>query len=175
MLVAFLAPQPLLFADTLSELRLSIGSKLFPSMLAADLNIKKKQDGDGVLQLFVVYKDFPHIAEIITDKLAVISDIKGMPLRVTPISLKALVDSDIDPVAGIFLAEELHADLAKVIAFARKRKVMVFSPHEGDVEQGAHGGILVRDHILPYINSNALQVSGIQLKAFFLKVAEQYE
>ena len=174
-MVALLVPQPSLFADTLSELRLSIGSKLFPSMLAYELYNINKQDSSGVLQLLVVYKHSLPTAEVITDKLALVSNIKGMPLHVSPVSFQALNNIDIDPIGGIFIAEELHADLAGVIIFAHKREVIVFSPYEGDVEQGAHGGILVRDHILPYININALQMSGIQLKAFFLKVAEQYE
>ena len=79
---------------------------------------------------------------------------------------------NVDSVVGVFLAEPLHDDLRLVLDFARSRNAMVFSPFEGDVERGAHGGISVRDRILPYINTSALQRDGIRLKAFFTKVAE---
>ena len=144
-------------------------------MLAADRNIAQKQGDDGTLQVLVVYRHTPQLAELVSDKLATISDVRGMPLRITPISQFMLAQSDIGVVAGIFVAEDLHADLDTLLEFARKHKVILFSPYEGDVERGAHGGLAVRDHILPYINITALQLADIQLKSFFLRVAERYE
>ena len=164
-----------LYAVTLEELRLSVGSKLFPTMLAADLHIKEKQGTDGALQILVIYQHKRHSATIIAEKLAAVSTVKKMPLRITPMPLKQLTDSQVGQIGGIFVTEPLHDDLLVVLAFARSRKVMVFSPIEGDVERGVHGGISVRDRILPYINPNALRTDDIQLKAFFIKVAEQYE
>ena len=164
-----------LYAVTLEELRLSVGSKLFPTMLAADLHIKDKQGADGALQLLVIYQHSPHSAAIIAEKLTTVSNVKKMPLRITPTALKKLTGADIGQIGGIFVAEPLHDNLSEVLAFARTRKVMVFSPFEGDVELGAHGGISVRDRILPYINPGALRADDIKLKAFFIKVAVQYD
>jgi hypothetical protein len=91
------------------------------------------------------------------------------------VSLQALAGVDLDAVGGIFVAEAQPQELRTILDLARSHRVIIFSPYEGDVERGAHGGISVRDRILPYINVHALRLSGIELKVFFLKVAERYE
>jgi hypothetical protein len=50
----------------------------------------------------------------------------------------------------------------------------VFSPFAGDVEAGVSSGLVVSDRILPYVNVEAMRLSGVQMKPFFLRVAEQY-
>lgn len=174
LIVASLMPLQLL-ADTQEDLRLSIGSKLLPSLLTADLDIQSKQGSDGTIHLLVVYQHNTSAAKNAVNKLSAISSIRNIPLTVTPIGYDKLSEFDVDSVAAVFLAESLHDDLRLVLDFAKSRKAMVFSAFEGDVERGAHGGISVRDRILPYINTSALQRDGIRLKAFFLKVAEHYE
>lgn len=175
LLVAAIAPSAQLYADSLQELRLAMGSKLFPSMLAADLNIGERQGSDGSLQLLVVYTQNPDLATRVVEKLEAVSTVRGMPLRITPVSLQALAGVDLGAVGGIFVAEAQPPELHTILDLARSHRVIIFSPYEGDVERGAHGGISVRDRILPYINERALRLSGIELKVFFLKVAERYE
>ncbi len=175
LIAVLLMPRLQLLADTQEELRLSIGSKLFPSMLAADLQIADKRGSDGALQILVVYLHSPGIAENVVVKISAVTSVRSIPLKITPIAYSNLTKLDIDRVGGIFIVEPLHDDLERVLNFAHSREVIVFSPFEGDVERGAHGGISVRDRILPFINISALHNDGIELKAFFLKVAEHYE
>lgn len=173
--VALVLPWSPLSADTETELRISIGLKLFPSMLAADERLVDKKNDKGNLHILVVYQDQLGAAEAIARRLTSIPSIKGIPLHITVQAAATIGLNSESGTGGIFLADALGDELAGVIAFAEKNRVLLFSPFVGDVERGVHGGISVRDRILPYINPKSLEQADIQLKPFFIKVSERHE
>ena len=157
------------------ELRVNAGLDLFPSFIAADIDIDRKTGADGSLLLVLVYGDDPSDAERLMRYLARVKTIRQRPLRIELVSDLDLGRYTDTLVAGIFLAEHLGKDrLSGVLEFAMTAKAIVVSPHEGDVEDGAGGGIHVSDRILPYVNVRFLERAGVRLKPFFLRIAEQY-
>jgi hypothetical protein len=162
-------------ADTEEELRISIGIRLFPSVLAADQRIANKQNNKGRLPLLIIYRSNQAAATAIAKKIQAESTVKGIPLEVGTLTPEGLSIIEQIPPGGIFLAENIGDELPLAIAFSQKNSTILFSPFPGDVERGVQCGISVRDRILPYINTQSLELADIQLKTFFIKVAEVYE
>ncbi|MDY7033897.1 MAG: hypothetical protein SVY10_18540 [Thermodesulfobacteriota bacterium] len=148
------------------------GLDLFPSLLAADGDITKKHGPDGELLLVLVYTDRKRFATDITQHLKKIGKIRGIPIRIELTQDTSLKGYEENPPAGIFIAERLFHRLDSIIQFGRRHHIIVFSPFEGDVEQGVPGGIVVSDRILPYINMKSMRLSKIQIKPFFMRIAE---
>lgn len=163
-------------AHEVESLRINAGIDLFPSFVAADLDIADKAGRDGALLLLLVHRDAEHHAEHLADALAEVDNIRGLPVRVRIVSVDELAAYRDARPAAVFVTERLaEAFLRPIVAFGRQTGVLVISPHEGDVDQGASGGIWVGDRILPYVNMRALDAGGIRLKPFFLRIAEKYE
>jgi len=70
------------------------------------------------------------------------------------------------------LGEEL---LRRVVQFGTDRKVISFSPFEGDVERGVLCGLSVEAKLSPFINTRTLKASGINMSPMVLKVAKTHE
>lgn len=169
-------------ADRQSERRSKAGIKLFRAMLAADLDISRKVRPEGNLALLIVYNSDGGAAEA----LAAIVD-KGREsgkqtfIRKLPVSVETVGISSLDQYlkrsfAGIFVAEPLKEEtLQQLIAISMDRKIILYSPFEGDVERGVLGGISVEAKVQPYVNIKALKQSGIRIKPFFMKVSKSYE
>jgi len=120
-------------------------------------------------------EDKTEIETKMVQHLMKIEKIRGIPIHVEisdDISFESY--SDHKP-AGVFLIQPFNQEIDSIIQFTREHNIIVFSPFEGDVKRGIMGGIMVSDRILPHINVNALQLSGIRLKPFFLRVSERYE
>ncbi len=154
--------------------RVWAGLDLFPSLLAADLDIAHKQD-DGTLLLVLVYVDDREAAEEMARHLREeIGTIRKIPIRVELTDDPQLSRYAERPPAGIFLTQRLRHRLAALIRYGRDHRVIVFSPFAGDVERGVAAGILISDRILPLINVEAIAASGIRFKSFFLRIAERH-
>ena len=162
-------------AHEMQLLRVEAGIDLFPSFLAADLDITSKSADDGSLALLIVYREDAHEAEHLAAAVAAVERIRGMPIRVEVVAVDALSGYQGPRPAGLFVADRLNGQgLAPVLAFGKRNRILVISPHKGDVEQGASGGISVSDRILPYVNVRALRGGGIRLKPFFMRIADKY-
>ena len=157
------------------ELRLKAGLDLFPSLLAADLDIAEKKSGEGFLTLLLVYTDNRAGANEIAKSLKALKEIRGIPVNVEITNnLSADHLKGFAP-AGVFLAQPLGDQLSGVIDFAVKNKVILFSPFKGDVEKGVLGGLHISDRLLPFINVSSMKSSGIRIKKFFMRVSITYE
>lgn len=160
-------------AREVESLRINAGIDLFPSFLAADLDITDKTDKDGALLLLLVHWDTEQEVEHLAVGLAEVGHIRDLPVRVRTVSVEALAEYRDARPAGMFVTERVPAEaLARILAFGQDAGVLVISPHKGDVEQGASGGIWVGDRILPFVNMRALDASGVRLKPFFLRIAK---
>lgn len=165
------------YAGGMQDLRAWAGLELFPSLLSADLNIANKQGEDGKLLLVLMYNDRNESALDMATYLNKVEVIREIPIKVELAQIDYFLSSYKNRViAGIFLTQRFRKnELEKIISFAKEQHVIIFSPFEGDVERGVHGGIDVSDRVLPYLNKNALQLSKIEIKPFFLKIAKLYE
>ena len=158
------------------ERRIQVGIKLFPSLLAADRDIKSKRgESEGPLRLLVLYDDRREAADRTAERLREVEKVRGIPVEVEVVAVDSLAEHTAAPFAGLFITQRLGNGLDGVIDVARERHVVLFSPFEHDVERGVLGGVLVSDRILPQVNVRAMQQAGIRLKSFFLRIADRYE
>lgn len=174
MIAVWLGCFPLIAAGELEQRRVSLGLKLFPALLAADRDIATKVTGDGSLHLIVLFIDDERGAQALATSLEKVGTIRKIPIKASAVRFAEL-ENLTDVIGGLFMAEQPREDLDRVLTIARNRKVVVFSPFEGDVERGVMGGIMVNARILPYLNMPAVQASDIRIKSFFLRIAAQYE
>ncbi len=175
LLLVFCLLSKFVSADEREQRMIRAGLDLFPSLLAADLDITQKQNADGKLLLVLLCVDKKTTEAKMAEHLMKIEKIRGIPIQVEisdDISFGSY--SDHKP-AGVFLIQPFNEEIDSIIQFTREHNIIVFSPFEGDVKRGILGGIIVSDRILPHVNMNALQLSGIRLKPFFLRVSERYE
>ncbi len=157
------------------ERRLRTGLDLFPSFLAADLDLDAKRDPAGELVLVLLYINYHQEARELARQLGKFGTIRKLPFRVEVTNDVSLSSYAQHPPAGIFLTEPFQDELASVLRYAEAHRVLVFSPFVGDVERGVPGGVFVSDRILPHVNIEALEAAAIRLKPFFLQIAERYE
>ena len=155
--------------------RIYAGLDIFPAFLAANIDIDKKKGADNKLLLVLLYVNKKDDCLRMAKRLEKSQQIRGIPIRVELSREPTLAAFVGQPVAGIFLCQKLYRDLPKLLNAVSGRNVLVFSPFAGDVEAGTHGGIAVRDRILPFVNTVAIHKDGIRLKQFFLRIAKHYD
>ena len=161
-------------AEGMADRRAWVGLDLFPTFLAADDHIDEKKGEDGRLHLLLVHRGRKGLAEEMAWQLTGVRTIRGIPIRVSEVRIEDLADAVTDAPAGIFLVERMGERLGAAIRIAQNRKIIVFSPFAGDVEKGISSGMVISDRILPYVNVEAMRLSGVHMKFFFLGIAEQY-
>ncbi len=158
--------------------RVAAGLRVFPSMLAADMDIAAKAIDSGNkkrLLLVLLYVDRKDIAEELARHLRKIGNIRGIGIHVEVSADPALEKYKNAKPAGIYLTQTLDADLESVLEYGRINHRIVFSPFERDIERGAHGGIIITDKILPYINIKTMNSSKIKIKPFFMTISTCFE
>lgn len=162
-------------ADEQDARRVTVGINVFPAVLAADRDIEAKRSASGELTLLIVHRDdaalADRLAEVLKDKGAV----RGAPIRVEVLTVEALDTRGPEGVAGVFIAQRLGDRVPSVAIYCNQKRVLCFSPFEGDVERGIAAGIAVSDRVLPYVNVTALGQAGLRIKPFFMRIAERYE
>ena len=161
-------------ADEPADRRAWAGLDLFPSFLAADADITEKKRPDGALHLLLVYKDRQNLAESMRTHLKRVKKVHDIPIRIRITEIDELSDKVEPSLAGIFLVERIGDKIEAIIRLGREHRAMVFSPFVGDVQRGVSSGMVITDRILPYVNVEAMRLSGIRIKPFFLRIAEQY-
>lgn len=157
------------------ELRVRAGLDLFPSLLAADLDISKKQCKDGFLTLLLIYTDNRNQAEEMATILKGLEKIREIPIRVeisNDLSMQGFKDNK---PAGIFLTQPLDKNFYDIVSYSINNSIILFSPFNGDVEKGAMGGLHISDRVLPFLNMVSMKSSGIHIKQFFIRVSVIYE
>lgn len=166
----------LYLAEGYASYRAEVGLKLFRSLLSSDLQLSKKTDENQQLPVLIVYVSQPADAiryqQELTQQMPALA---GLTTSVQTIRLDDFLSRS-QPVAGVFIAQQLTSDeIQALVKQGNNRQIAVFSPFEGDVEQGVLAGISVQAAVRPYINSQTLKDSGVQLKDFYLKAALRYE
>lgn len=165
-------------SDDFTDRRITTGAKIFRALLAADVDISRKITTDGDLRICVLYDDDSRNAERAARIFRHREDprIREMNVRVDVLSLADCLETRLKGYAGVFMTQVLNEqDLALLIDRVNARKILLFSPLEGDVERGVQSGIAVEARVRPYLNVKALLAADIRLKSFFVKVAKAYE
>jgi len=178
MLVALAVPgQGMLLADGFSDHRTQVGLKLFRTLVAADQRIAEKIDANGAIVVSLVYVDDRKLAEgFQTFLAAMFKSVGDVPVQIEVRELASLNDSPALKPAAIFIVQPLRApELQRLVQLSVTRHMILFSPFEGDVEQGVLAGLSVQATVRPLINMRTLKSSQLDIKPFFLKVANQYE
>lgn len=162
-----------------------VGLEVFLSFLSADQKITEKCEKDlsnkNYLLLILTYKNWKKKANEMADFLKYrISTIQGIDIRTEITNTPITTISKHKKIAGIYITERYNRysreeDIFKqIIAKAKDKHVILFSPFESDVEKGCTAGFVVSDIVLPYVNLSAVERSNIQLNNFFLRIAETF-
>ena len=178
LLAAFVYAATPSVSDDFTERRITAGTKIFRAMLAADVDIEHKTDSNGELRLCLLYINDTGNAEKAAQTFNIRDDlrIRKIKTRIEVMSLAECIADQKGRLAGVFLTQRLDArQLQTLTTIANRQHTVVFSPFEGDVEQGVQGGIAVEARVRPYLNTNALRAARVRLKSFFMKVAKAYE
>jgi len=173
----FSLPSASLVAQSFGERRVHVGLKLFRTLLAADKNSGRRLDADGKLPVFLAYADDDRDARDYARSLSAgMKTVRGSEVRIEVAALSDLLrDKGMAP-AAVFIAQPLEdGEIEQLVRYSIRRKVIVFSPFEGDVEKGVLGGISVEATVRPLINMRTLAASGVAIKGFYLKVAKRYD
>jgi hypothetical protein len=174
-LISGAVSSPAAVLDPDQERRVHTGARVFRSMLAADVEIEKKVLPDGRLLVLFIYDDDERGARRLADVFAAAPPICKLAVVAEAVSAKDLPGLDRRSVGGLFLAQPPPARvLREVLDFGKARRVLVYSPFEGHVEEGVPGGLAVEAQVRPFINERALSDARITLKDFFLRAAKVY-
>lgn len=173
----FSLPCASLVADAFSERRAYVGLKLFRTLVAADLEIRKKVAGDGTLPIYLVYANSDSAAlEYEQNLQASLPTVRDIPASVRVLPLADVLRDRPPRPAAVFIAQQLDdAELDRLIRHSIARQIILFSPFEGDVEKGVLAGLSVEATVRPLINMQTLNASQVAIKDFYLKVAKRYE
>ncbi len=158
-------------AEPLADARMQVGINLFPTFLAARVNLPENNE-----HIAVVFAERGADTQTIAERLRERIRKRSIADKVTLTPLSSLLEDTRTTYTALFIAQTLTADeLDQVLSFALTHQLLTFSPLPGDVERGVLGGIAVSDRILPSLNMQTLRDHGIELKPFFKKVSDRYE
>jgi hypothetical protein len=173
--IAFLflaiAPAALTSAGDAAELRVEFGARIFRALLAADVDLPKKAAGTQLVIVFF-YRDDATAARDLAARFTG-SEIRGLSIATEVTNDPARISAR-GP-AAIFLCQPSRKDaLQSLVKYGIDHRVIVYSPFEGDVENGVLGGLSIEAQVRPYVNASTLDASKINLKSLFLQVAKVY-
>ena len=176
---AFVVVAPIV-ADDLSDIRAQAGARLFRAFLSADVDVDKKTvENNQLLILFLYSDDKNRATSLATHFLGDNKDggtIRGLPLTVAYSSDASMASFKSRIPAGIFLSQPPNETMRKaVVKYGIEHHVIVYSPFEGDVENGVLGGLSVEAQVRPYVNLSTLAASNISLKPLFFKVTKVFK
>lgn len=163
------------------EQRVQIGLRLFRTLIAADQDLESKINPQGQLELALFYWNNRQQAQALAEALHESGHgdeqgkIKNFPLQIVLVNIDTLGELQQVP-AAIYLVQPLPKSILEtVIQYGIDHHRIVFSPFEGQVEQGVLAGLAIEVRVMPYINRATLTRSSIRLKDLLLKVARIHE
>ncbi|GAB6042187.1 hypothetical protein [Endothiovibrio diazotrophicus] len=161
-------------ADEELDRRTTIGIKLFRTTLGADTSIEEKRGPDGRLTLILYYTHDRDRAEELAGRLTGAGEIRGLPIEAVLSDDPSLAAFEEKRPAAVFITEEpVGGGLGRLIDFARRHRILLFSPIRGHVEEGVAAGLFIAAKVRPYVNPHSLEASGINLRSFFIRIAKR--
>ncbi len=160
-------------ADEQTVVRSGIALKVFPRVVAVDMDVAGKVGSDGALHLVLVYDVDPAAARRLRDRLARDVDrILDWPVLVELRRPNDLTSEAGTPAALLVVEPLSEPAFQAVRAFGTTNHRMVFSPFIGDVERGATVGLDVGVRVAPYFNQSVLAESTIEINPQILRVSK---
>jgi len=165
------------FASDVNDRRLQIALSIFPKIVAVDTGIREKLDKDNRLLLAFISKFDDAKSHQLSNKLqSKIKKIAGLSYKTVTIKLNGRLDIKTFSPAAMFLTERLPPkSFNRIMRFAKRNRILVFSPFTGDVERGATVGIFITSRVKPYFNILTLKDSSININPLLMKVSKRYE
>ncbi len=175
MMLPFVGASSLALAQNDTAARRQLGIEQLPLVIAANQDLGAQGISDP-LPVMLIYRDNPRVAEQLRQTLLkTVTAIRDRQIEVRSLSIEELLVENPPSLSSVFIAEPLDARLDDVIRFAENNRLLLYSPFKGDVERGVTAGFKVTHKVLPMVNIKALERAGIQLKAFFLRIAVKHE
>ena len=166
-LLLLVAPNTVGSADESEGRRVRMGARVLRSLLAADTRIEERAGPSGALEILVIGNDRPLMADVARTLTG------GAAIGDRPVTVTLAEQPDDAVVPGVvFVAAPVDAQrLGQLVRWCRQRDVILYSPFEGDVEQGATAGLSIAARVQPYLNLGAMASAGMAPKPFFLRVS----
>lgn len=163
-------------ADQFIDRRVQIALSIFPRVVAVDNHFSKKLQADKSVLLIFLYSDQKNMAsQLVLELLNIIDNLGGRSVHAKAQNVEELVSMG-NPPTAIFLAQKFSSpELDRILKYASKNGLVVFSPFVGDVERGVPTGIEITNRVRPYFNVEALRKSGIEINALLLGMSKRYE
>lgn len=153
--------------------RLSVGIRLFPACISADMKLAEKRTANGKLRILVLHEQDRLQAGVVADKLQELDQIGGYPLQIDIVSQTSIDQYKNQQIAALFITSPgIQSELFD--NWVINHHTLVFSPFAGDVMRGAVAGLHVSDRILPIVNMTQAKRGAISFKPFFLRIAKTY-
>ena len=168
---------PNVYASESIDRRLQISLSIFPKIVAVDNGIRDKLNKKNqVLLAFLSQSDKTKPRELAKVLKSKIKNIAGMPYKLVSINVNGILAKASFSPTAIFLTERLSPkSFNKVMDFAMRKQILVFSPFTGDVERGASVGIMITSRVKPYFNIRTLKASSISINPLLMKMSKRYE
>lgn len=167
----------LAFANEVQERRIQISLPVFARVIAVDNGFRDKLTDKNVVTLAFVYSDNRSQAVHMTQSLrSKIKNIASMKYQTQVVTVAELMDANAITPTAIFLAQNLPAEqINSVIAYAKAKQRIVFSPFVGDVERGASAGIAITSRVNPFFNLTTLRESKVEIHALLMQMSKTHE
>lgn len=170
------------YSADLDDRRVRSGLRQFKSVLAADRDLARKRTIDEKLLVLLVYTDDASKAQELSTELTNKHSggkpvtIRKMLLKTKAVHIDELTQYDKKRVAGVYLTQPLQSlGLERLVRFGISKRLVVYSPFEGDVHRGVFIGMSIGTRLHPLINIDTMKASKLRIKSFFLRVAKKYE
>lgn len=175
MMVLLFLPTQFSLADEFIQRRADVGLKLFRTFVSSDLKLESKIQNQQLL-VILTYANDESIAKEHQQKLQnTFTAVNKVPVVIRTANIQQILQTRPKP-AALFISQPLNDDERKTLVdYSIKQSVIIFSPYEGDVEQGILAGISVQATVRPLINMSTLEKGKFKIKPFYLKVAKHYE
>ena len=176
-LVLLVAFNCVAFASDVQERRIQISLPVFARVIAVDNGFRDKLTDNNIVSLAFVYNDNRSQAEQMTTSLqSKIKNIARMKYQTTIVHVSDLVNDKGQAPTAIFLAQNLPAEkFDSVIAYAKAKQRIVFSPFVGDVERGASAGIAITSRVNPFFNLTTLRESKVEIHTLLMQMSKTHE
>jgi hypothetical protein len=141
--------------------------------MSSAVDLAKKAEGTEIFIVFLHRSSPGRAAEIAKSFEG--TTVRGLTIRTLKTSDLTLKSLEPHRPAAVFLAEPLSKEArAAAVRYGIERRVIVYSPFDGDVERGVLGGVSIGAQVRPFINAATLDASRITLKPHFLELARVY-
>lgn len=163
---------PALAAATEGELtqRVALGGRIFRLLLDGETRVQDEARRAGPPPLLVIGEASSPLVTLAVGQLSAPGSGPAPAVRVVP--LEEFLALTLERPQGAFLAQRLGApERARLLAHTAGRPVLLFTPFEGEVEQGVMAGFVIEARVRPHVNLAALRASGLELREIHLKAS----